>query len=342
MERKWGDLILNILTPVSSAEEIQIYAKEGSDEFFAGYVNQEWLDTFNYLPERSGVMQLPLNRRTPLQANITSREELQKAVAMAKTVGGRLYITLNASFYTENMYTYLRKYLKELISTGVNYLIVSDIGIMELLNMEFSEIKITVSCVAQVISSSMVAFYKNFNVERIVFPRHISLASIGKIADQFPELEFECFGLCEKCMHDDGNCRCMHSVGAICLDCWNTTYERVDGNRLELEDGKELMVTEAAYQNWIAPNVRQQVSVPNLGCSLCSIGELLRHKNIHALKISGRGRGVDFVRCQISIVHNVIKLFSQNKSVKDVQGYVQQVLGTDHCMDHGYCIMRGS
>ena len=332
---------MNILAPISCAEDIQTYAKEGVSEFYAGYVNKEWIDTFNFLPWQRGIMQSPLNRRTPLHANIISREELQNAVKMSLKVGGQLYITLNASFYTENMYPFLRSFLDEVTNAGVDHLIVSDIGIMELINIEYSRIKITVSCVAQVISANMVAFYQNFNVERIVFPRHIPLTTVVKIVDCFPEMDFECFSLCEKCMHDDGNCRCLHSIGAICLDCWNTTYERVDGNFLDIKDRKELMITEAAYRNWIAPNALPQVSVSNLGCSLCSIGELLKHKNIRTVKISGRGRDTDFVRHQVRIVNTVIELFSHNKSVQDIQDYVRQALGTDHCVDHGYCVMRG-
>ena len=207
---------MNILTPVSNAEEIRLFSELGANEFFSGYVNQKWIDDFNSLSDEKGILQLPINRRTPLRTNIVSYEKLKEAVDMAEMVGGRFYITLNAAFYTENMYPYLKEYLYELLSAGVNRLIVSDIGIMELLNTEFTEFKLTASCVVQIISSSMVDFYKNFNIERVVFPRHISVEDICMIADNFPELEFECFGLCEKCLHDDGNCRSMHSVGG-CL-----------------------------------------------------------------------------------------------------------------------------
>lgn len=156
------------------------------------------------------------------------------------------------SFYYENMYPYLKEYLYELLSAGVNRLIVSDIGIMELLNTEFTEFKLTASCVVQIISSSMVDFYKNFNIERVVFPRHISVEDICMIADNFPELEFECFGLCEKCLHDDGNCRSMHSVGAVCLDCWNSVYERINGESISPQMRHELLLNEAKVLNIIS------------------------------------------------------------------------------------------
>ena len=149
---------MNILTPIANAQEIQIFSKLGANEFFSGYINQKWIDNFNSLTDEKGIMQLPINRRTPLRTNILSYEKLKEAVDMAENVKGRFYITLNASFYTENMYPYLREYLYELLSAGVNRLIVSDIGIMELLNTEFPEFRLTASCVAQIISSSTVEF----------------------------------------------------------------------------------------------------------------------------------------------------------------------------------------
>ena len=130
---------MNILTPVSNAEEIRLFSELGANEFFSGYVNQKWIDDFNSLSDEKGILQLPINRRTPLRTNIVSYEKLKEAVDMAEMVGGRFYITLNAAFYTENMYPYLKEYLYELLSAGVNRLIVSDIGIMELLNTEFTE-----------------------------------------------------------------------------------------------------------------------------------------------------------------------------------------------------------
>ena len=133
----------------------------------------------------------------------------------------------------------------------------------------------------------------------------------------------------------------MHSVGAVCLDCWNSVYERIDGESISPQIRHELLLNEAMYKNWIAPNTLNQVSINNLGCSLCSIGSLLKHCNIRALKISGRGRGTEYVKHQILILNTVIDMFCQNQSIERVQEYVQQVLGMDHCIDNGYCVMRG-
>ena len=38
---------MNILTPVSNAEEIRLFSELGANEFFSGYVNQKWNDDFN-------------------------------------------------------------------------------------------------------------------------------------------------------------------------------------------------------------------------------------------------------------------------------------------------------
>ena len=61
---------MNILTPIANAQEIQIFSKLGTNEFFSGYINQKWIDNFNSLTDEKGIMQLPINRRTPLRTNI--------------------------------------------------------------------------------------------------------------------------------------------------------------------------------------------------------------------------------------------------------------------------------
>ena len=78
---------MNILTPVSNAEEIRLFSELGANEFFSGYVNQKWIDDFNSLSDEKGILQLPINRRTPLRTNIVSYEKLKEAVDFADMVG---------------------------------------------------------------------------------------------------------------------------------------------------------------------------------------------------------------------------------------------------------------
>lgn len=331
---------MNILTPISGIEDIKILETEGANEFFAGYINQEWIELFNDLQDENGNMQLTINRRNGLRANIRDFHELCEAVKLTKEVKGRLYITVNAPFYTENMYPFLRRYFQELSNAGVERLIVSDIGIMEILAEEFEQFKITVSCLAQVVNNSQVEFFKQFGVERIVFPRHMPIKNIISIVEHFPELEFECFGFCEKCLHDDGNCRCMHNMGAICMECWNSVYETVDGKEISLELKQELLLNEALYKDWMQASVALQNDM-NLGCSLCSVGVLMKYPNISTFKLSGRGKGISFVVDAVRITKDVITFCQKEDSVEKVQKFVQEKLGSRFCQDYTYCIMRG-
>ena len=59
------------------------------------------------------------------------------------------------------------------------------------LNDNYPDIKVSVSCLNQVTNKMAVHFYANFqNVERIVFPRHMSSSEIISIASSFPNIQF--------------------------------------------------------------------------------------------------------------------------------------------------------
>lgn len=282
-----------------------------------------------------------MNGRTRINANIMSRDELKKIIHLVEQVNGKVFLTINAPFYTENMYTYIMEYLEELANIGVRNLIVSDIGLMELISRYIPEFKITVSCVAQTLSFFQVDFFKQFAVERIVFPRFISVFDICEIAKNHPEIEFECFALSEKCIHGDGFCRSMHGIGTYCKDSWKGTYNSLDGTKIHSNIRTKLEYNHNIYRSWISPDRVEAKTTDNLACSLCAIGDFLHYPNIKAIKISGRGRCSGFVKMQIKISKRVICMFENGSNISEVKKYVSDTLGLQYCIGENYCNMRG-
>lgn len=332
---------MNILTPISSVDEVKAFSEAGANEFYIGYTDELWVRNFNGPLNEKGTIFMPLNGRTRMNANISSWEELRRIIHLADQLYGRLYVTVNAPFYTENMYQYLIEFLRKLESIGVRRLIVSDIGLMELLCREFPGFKLTVSCITQTVSSWQVQFFKHFAVERIVFPRHTPVSDVCEIATQHPDLEFECFGLCEKCMHGDGFCRSLHGIGTFCKDCWDGVYESVTGSEISKEKKRAISDNQKAYRQWISPETAKDTLIDNFGCSLCAVGNMMQYENIKAIKLSGRGRSSEFVKVQIQAAKEVIRMFEMNQGIKIVQKYIQQTLGPQYCADYAYCVMRG-
>lgn len=332
---------MNILAPISNMDEVKVFFDVGANEFYIGYTDEIWIKNFNGPLNEKGTIFMPLNGRTRMNANISSWDKLYRIICLVDQLGGRFYVAINAPFYTENMYQYLRRFLRDLESAGVRRLIVSDVGLMELLSREFPRFRLTVSCVSQTVSCWQVKFFKHFAVERIVFPRHTPILDVCEIAAQHPDLEFECFGLCEKCMHGDGFCRSMHGVGTFCKDCWDGTYESVDGNEISKEKKIFIEDNQRAYRKWISPENAEDTIINDLGCSLCAVGNLLQHENIKAIKLSGRGRSSEFVKIQIQAAKEVIRMFKIKQGIGSVQKYIRQMLGPQYCVDYTYCIMRG-
>ena len=331
---------MNILTPIARVEDVEPLVKSGASEFFAGFINREWIDLYNHIETSRGNLQFTLNRRNGLWTNFIDETELQKLIQTIEQYRGTLFITLNAPFYTEKMFISLRRYLQKISSYGVKNLIVSDVGVMQLICEEFPEFEITVSCLAEIISCEAVEFYKQFNIKRVVFPRHISIQKLINIAKKFPEIEFEFFGLCEKCLHDDGNCRSMHNLGAFCMECWNGKYESVYGNNISNSERNAIMINEAFYKNWINGCTVDENN--NYGCSLCAIASLSKVKNISSVKLSGRGKSIDFIVKQVKMTRSIIEMCEcRNAKIDDIRSYVKKQFCESYCEDFSHCIMRG-
>lgn len=229
---------MNTLVPFSNIEQMNELISFGVKELFCGYVPYKWIKKFNK-DSLLGTLIVPLNKRANISANLTSRDDLIRAVTIAREKNVKLFITVNALYYPDPLWKYLKAYLVELESCGVEHCIVSDIALMKYITENMRQY-ITVSCLNNVINSFQVYFYKQFRVERIVFPRHISLQSIIQICKQHPDMQFEYFIISDKCIYDDGNCHCN--------DPWNTEYYNKNGDEITPDIENDLLKNEYEFK----------------------------------------------------------------------------------------------
>lgn len=213
-------------------------------------------------------------------------DELLAGIDYAHKHNAKLYLTLNA-YLRNSDYPALTDFLKKLISSGIDAVIVSDPGVFELVK-EVTNIPIHISTQANITSISAAKFWHEKGAKRIVMARELSFREITEIRQALPDLELECFVHGAMCVAYSGRCllsayfnRRSANSGActqVCRWKWALTEEERPGEYLPIE--------EDAYGSHIlsSKDLNLLERIPQLMAS-----------GIHAAKIEGRMKSEYYV-----------------------------------------------
>lgn len=133
-------------------------------------------------------------------------EELTEAVEYAHANNVRVYVTLNVMPRTGE-YPALRKYVSFLATSGVDAVIVADLGVMMLVREIAPNLEIHISTQASAVSAAdCIAWYK-LGAKRVVLARELTMREIKEIRKEIPpELELEAFVHGAMCISYSGRC----------------------------------------------------------------------------------------------------------------------------------------
>ena len=138
-------------------------------------------------------------------ANFTP-EELREAIAYTHERGKKAYLTVNVTPHTDE-YEALEGYLKELSDSGIDALIVADVGVASLCKRLVPHIPLHISTQAGCVSHADCLFWYEFGATRVVLARELSFDEIRKIREKVPkELELEAFVHGSMCVSFSGRC----------------------------------------------------------------------------------------------------------------------------------------
>jgi len=337
---------MKILAPINSAEDIDILnPNKYNTEFFCGYLPNWWIKEYNKSGEKTGIIATPINNRNGLSANIIEFDELKKAVKKSKEYGTDLFLVLNAKYYPNYVYDSIKQYIDEIISAGITRVIVCDIGMLGYLNEYYPLLKVSVSCLNQVTNSMAVKFYSNFsNVDRIVFPRHMSVHEIENIVQEYPKMEFEYFIFSNKCLYDDGYCRGIHEFTPICKDDYLPKYYTREIYTLLDKEQEIYKKKDCEFYNWtnnIANSEIKGYCSANFGCTACSLTKLSKYNNVVSVKLSIRGHDVTERLRQVEMADAVLKAMQCDKCNETmVKKIISTMYGKDDLCESGIaCIM---
>ncbi|OED29622.1 U32 family peptidase [Methanosphaera sp. WGK6] len=140
--------------------------------------------------------------------NFTS-EEIEKAVEYAHLNGATVHVTVNTLFNSSEILDVL-KYIQFLYRTGVDAVIVQDIGLVYLINKFIPEMEVHSSTQMTLRDYNSLLWAKDEGIKRVILPREMEVDEIKKISTRLKEdnidLDLEVFGHGSLCYCISGDC----------------------------------------------------------------------------------------------------------------------------------------
>ncbi len=277
---------MKILAPTNTSREVELLIQNGAQELYCGFVPSEW--------DELSRTQLPLNKRDH-EANVPTYSDLKKLVDIAHGLDVRVFLTVNASFYTQSQYSFLMEFIKKSHDdAGIDAFIISDMGLLLTIRDSNLDVEMHMSTIGSCFNPEIAKVYKEFGVTRIVLPRQLSIPEIREISQLVPDMQFELFILNGRCVYNDGFCMTDHKNGCFCTDNWDYYFFSTDGSKIPFKDNFKLRENLFHFESWHTPDkiigdtgLPGRSRVVNTGCGLCAI-PTFQDINISSLKIVGR------------------------------------------------------
>ena len=259
---------MRIISPVDNLKEAHLLLQAGADELYGGYLPAEW-DDYS--------LAASLNQRTFSSAQIASEQELSEIISLVHAHQCRFALTLNAPFYTDEQLPLLIEYVDRMVTLGVDSLILADPGLLRLLKKRHAHLEFHASTLAHLTNSGAVRFMAEQGMQRVVLPRHLTVADMAAIIEQVPDVCCDAFLLVGKCPNSEGLCTFHHSSPEKIWPC-EIPYEIAP---LSTGASSRLQGAMQKQASWSDTNRRH-------GCGLCAIPQL-KAAGVHGLKLVGRG-----------------------------------------------------
>jgi len=334
---------MKILAPISSADEVEMLAANGAEEFYCGVVPREWMEAY------SGAIWL--NRRSPAGANLATYESLAELVRGAHSYGVPVSLALNAPCYNERQIQTIAELARRVTGEiGVDALIVSDVGLLLTLAELGLDTRIHISSIASALNSETIEFYRELGASRIILPRSLSLREIGQLAVAVGDrIELEAFILNDGCAFEEGLCHTTHHhrVGAFCgnIRQWSHDVYQDDGRLPGVDEQDVVAAHVQSYREWLwyVNGCGSPVSpkgLPYGPCGLCAIPELSR-MGIASLKIAGREASPFRKLTSVRLVKAIVDMVRSGATPEEAAVRARRIQNTPRLCDAGYmCYYR--
>ncbi|RME40194.1 MAG: hypothetical protein D6794_02645, partial [Deltaproteobacteria bacterium] len=245
---------MRLISPVDKLEDVEALIAAGADELYGGVVPPQW--------QGYGLL-ASTNQRTFAGAQFDSLEDFLAAVQKARAAEVPFFLTLNSPFYTDDQHPLLFDLIERAAGAGLAGVILADPGLLRELKDRFGGLQYHASTLAHLGNAGAVRFYRRLGIDRIVLPRHLSVAEMAEVVRDVPEVAFDAFLLVGKCPNTEGLCTFHHSSPDKIWPC-EIPYEI---KPLTENSSTGLIAAVNRQQSWSHSNRRH-------GCGLCAIPHL--------------------------------------------------------------------
>lgn len=133
-------------------------------------------------------------------------DELKNAVELAHSRNVKVYLTCNTLPRNDEI-PHFGQFMEEAVSSGVDAVIVADLGLLSLVKKYAPDMEIHMSTQTGIVNYVTASELYNMGVKRIVVARELSIDEIAEIRAKTPaELEIEAFVHGAMCMSFSGRC----------------------------------------------------------------------------------------------------------------------------------------
>ena len=235
------------------------------------------------------------------RANNFCDHDLAEAVTYAHDAGVAVHVTLNTLMYDADLDA-LPDYLRFLDATGVDAVIVADLGALLLAREHAPHVAVHVSTQASVSNASTAQAYARMGASRIVLARELSLAQIAKLRARLDDaVELEVFAHGAMCVAVSGRCLLSSALvgperSASCGNCTQPcrwTWSLVEETR---PDAPMPLEADERGSYILSAN------------DLCMIEHLdeLAQAGVSSIKIEGRNKGAYYVAAVTNAYRHVL------------------------------------
>ncbi len=161
-----------------------------------------------------------------VRENEMNKDDLEESLKLKKELGKKIYLTMNIHAH-ESRLNFLDKEIERLTSLHKKGLdpdgiLISDVGIIEIIKERCPWIPIHISTQANILNSSAVEFWAKQGVERVVLGREVSLRELQKIRKVLKEkgikVELESFIHGAMCIAYSGRCLLSSFMSSRCAN----------------------------------------------------------------------------------------------------------------------------
>lgn len=270
--------IPELLAPVGSQEALKAAVQNGAD---AVYLGGKMFSARQY-------------------ANNFDRNELREAFEYAHVRGVKIYVTAN-TLLNDNEFREALDYLQFLYESGVDAIIIQDLGVARLVEKLIPGLPLHASTQMTIHNSSGVEVLKRHNFTRVVLAREMSLEEIAEIREK-TGTEIEVFVHGALCISYSGQCLMSSMIGGRsgnrgrCAQPCRMEYTLVD------KGGQELVNQQEVGSHLLSPRDLNMLKyIPEL-----------TQAGVDSLKIEGRMKRPEYVATVTRIYREALDRYRES------------------------------